>query len=256
MDTVLTFFDEQQHVFHLIQRQEAFLITGSETNFPWQIVRDRSLEIVHDIFRRGQKEGAFRIRYSDTAALMLLGGLHSVIRFAQPPRLPNLAEQIVDNFLDGANAGIACPLKTLRAQIEPESGKSRDTAIRRVRFGASVQHLDHVGGSPLTRPRRGHALPQFRQLGAHRRICRRVVQPRQHLLRDGRRLAVVGQILGKHFLLGQQVDQADEPTRLELLAHPQIELADAVEHCRRLTVIQQFQPNRARHGDGGLGSMQ
>jgi len=48
----------------------------------------------------------FRIRYPETAALMLLGGLRSVIRFAQPPRPPHLAEQIVDNFLDGANAGI------------------------------------------------------------------------------------------------------------------------------------------------------
>jgi TetR/AcrR family fatty acid metabolism transcriptional regulator len=103
VETVLTFFDEQPHVFHLIQRQEAFLLTDdAQADFPWQEVRDRSLQMVLAIFRRGQAEKAFRVRHPDVAALMLLGGLRSVIRFADPPRPARVAEQIVDDFLDGA----------------------------------------------------------------------------------------------------------------------------------------------------------
>jgi AcrR family transcriptional regulator len=104
VETFLTFFDEQPHVFDLIQRQEVRTRSDSEADFPWQHVRDRGTQLVLDIFERARAEKAFRVRDPQTAVLMLLGGLRSVIRFAHPPRPPHLAERIVADFLDGHDA--------------------------------------------------------------------------------------------------------------------------------------------------------
>jgi AcrR family transcriptional regulator len=100
---VLAYFDEQPHLFDLIQRAE--VLRTSDSEFPWQQARDESLRLILEVFERGKEGGEFCIREPDLAALMFLGGLRSVLRFGKRPRPHDLAEQMVDEFLHGADAG-------------------------------------------------------------------------------------------------------------------------------------------------------
>jgi len=99
VDSVITFFDAQPHLFDLIQRAEA--LQGPGEAFPWQPVRDEGVRLVGEVFRDGQTRGEFVVRDPELAALMLLGGMRAVVRFGKRPRPVNLAERIVDNFLRG-----------------------------------------------------------------------------------------------------------------------------------------------------------
>jgi TetR/AcrR family transcriptional repressor of mexJK operon len=101
VEAIITFFDEHPHLIDLIQRAEVHHRPG--TVFPWQKTRDDLSRLVHDLFEAGQQQGEFTIRDPELAALMLLGGLRSVIRFGKRPRSPELARQIVIDFLGGAN---------------------------------------------------------------------------------------------------------------------------------------------------------
>jgi len=97
---IVAYFDEQPHLFDLIQRAEVLRSTGRE--FPWQKARDELLRLVLDLFEAGKRSGEFRVRDPEIAALMLLGGLRSITRFGTRPRPADLARRIVDNFLHGA----------------------------------------------------------------------------------------------------------------------------------------------------------
>ena len=98
---LIAFFDEQPHVFDLIQRAEVLRSAGG--GFPWQKARDEIMQIVLDLFEEGNACGEFTVRDPETAKLMLLGGVRAVIRFGRRPRPRDLARRIVDGFLGGVS---------------------------------------------------------------------------------------------------------------------------------------------------------
>ncbi len=95
---VLAFFDEQPHVFDLIQRADAQ--RGIDT--PWKKTRDEALRLVLAIFAESRDRNAFVVSDPLIAALVLLGGLRAVIRFGPKPHTQALAQQIVRMVLFGA----------------------------------------------------------------------------------------------------------------------------------------------------------
>src|SRR5439155_4880134 len=94
----LEFFEEQPHVFDLIQRADAQRGPSS----PWQKLRDEALELVLAVVRDGNRRGDFRVSDPATTALVLLGGLRAVLRFGQRPHAPDVARRIVRTVLFGA----------------------------------------------------------------------------------------------------------------------------------------------------------
>jgi AcrR family transcriptional regulator len=99
---VLAFFDEQPHVFDLIQRADAQ--RGIDT--PWKKTRDEALRLVLAIFAESRDRNSFVVSDPLIAALVLLGGLRAVIRFGPKPHTLAQARQIVQMVLFGAaNAG-------------------------------------------------------------------------------------------------------------------------------------------------------
>jgi AcrR family transcriptional regulator len=103
---LIAFFDEQPHVFDLIQRAEILHSAGGA--FPWQKTRDLIAALVLAVFQEARARGDFVIEDTDTALYMLLGGVRGVTRFGRQPRPSDLAERIVDGFLQGvAAAGCA-----------------------------------------------------------------------------------------------------------------------------------------------------
>ncbi len=102
-ETILRFFEEQRHIFELIQQAEA----SRGTNHPWQDARDSVIKKVLEIFEEGERLGAFKVREPLITALLLLGGVRAVIRFG--PKLPSneLAKQIVDMVLFGSSGNRA-----------------------------------------------------------------------------------------------------------------------------------------------------
>jgi TetR/AcrR family fatty acid metabolism transcriptional regulator len=98
---ILDYFDAHPHLFDLIQRAEVRSQAGAA--FPWQVFRDESLRLVQRVFEGARRQGELDVGDPHLAALMLFGGLQAVIRFGAMPRPENLAEQIVDTFLHGAD---------------------------------------------------------------------------------------------------------------------------------------------------------
>jgi AcrR family transcriptional regulator len=96
--TILAFFDEQPHLFDLIQRAE--VLRGP--NVAWRQTRDALVGLTLRVFTEARERGDFAIADPDLATLMLLGALRSVIRFGEQPRPADLVARIVDNFLKGA----------------------------------------------------------------------------------------------------------------------------------------------------------
>jgi AcrR family transcriptional regulator len=96
---IITYFDEQPHLFDLITHAEAMQRPGAE--FPWQQTRSQTFDLTQDIFRAGTAGGLFRIEDPELAMLLLLGGIRAVLRFQEPPRPADVAERIVDGFLGG-----------------------------------------------------------------------------------------------------------------------------------------------------------
>src|SRR5947209_4725438 len=76
VDHIIAYFDDNPHLFDLIQHAETMQRPGQE--FPWQKARNRTTELVKDIFRAGQRQGLFAIDDVDIANLLLLGGLRGV----------------------------------------------------------------------------------------------------------------------------------------------------------------------------------
>ncbi|MGL4550378.1 MAG: TetR/AcrR family transcriptional regulator [Gemmataceae bacterium] len=96
---VLTFFDEQPHLFDLIQHAEA--MHRPDREFPWQHVRARTIALVTDILLDGARSGVWHVADAELATLMLLGGIRAVLRFWVHPRPPDAAERLVEGFLRG-----------------------------------------------------------------------------------------------------------------------------------------------------------
>jgi TetR/AcrR family fatty acid metabolism transcriptional regulator len=96
----INYFDEQPHLFDLINHAEAMnrIAPGS----PWQRARDEFLHQLRLVFEEGSAIGSFFIRDPDVAIHMLAGGLRNVVRFGSRPRPANLVARIVDGFLYGA----------------------------------------------------------------------------------------------------------------------------------------------------------
>jgi AcrR family transcriptional regulator len=94
---VIHYFDEQPHLFDLIQHVEARHL--AESQFPWQSTRQLSLRLTRAIFEEGKRTGVFAIEDPELATLLLLGGLRGVIRFGPRPRPADLAARIVNQFL-------------------------------------------------------------------------------------------------------------------------------------------------------------
>jgi AcrR family transcriptional regulator len=114
---ILAFFDERPHLLDLIQRAE--VLRGPNRAFPWQQTRDDLLKLMHNLFQEARAQGAFVIRDPELSTLMLLGGLRSVIRFGKQPRPRDLAQRVVEGFLQGvdilskAKSPTACGLSKL-----------------------------------------------------------------------------------------------------------------------------------------------
>jgi AcrR family transcriptional regulator len=100
VEAILTYFDGQPHVFDLIQRVEVLNRHGAE--FPWQKARDVGLRLVMNVFDEASTSREFRVRDPELGALLLFGGLRSVICFGNKPRPRGLAARLVDSFLHGA----------------------------------------------------------------------------------------------------------------------------------------------------------
>lgn len=102
----IEFFDEHPHLLDLIQRAEVMRPTG--TPFPWQQARQQTSELVTRLFADAEAQGVFRVRNPEIAVWMLLGGVRGIIRFGTRPRPADLAERVVQNFLNGAHKGDDC----------------------------------------------------------------------------------------------------------------------------------------------------
>ncbi len=97
---IISFFDEQPHLFDLIQRAE--VLRDPNRAFPWEHIRDELVQKLCALFEQAKERGEFTIRDPELAAVILLGGLRSVIRFGSQPRPGDLARQIIEGFLHGA----------------------------------------------------------------------------------------------------------------------------------------------------------
>jgi AcrR family transcriptional regulator len=98
VDMTLEFFDEQRHVFEIIQQVEA----SRGTNHPWQRARDSLLKETVGVFAEAKRRGDFTVADPPLTALMLLASVRAVIRFGPKPRPDGLGRQIVDTILNGA----------------------------------------------------------------------------------------------------------------------------------------------------------
>jgi AcrR family transcriptional regulator len=94
----LEFFQEQPHVFDLIQRGDAQRGVDS----PWQKTRDEAKELVEAILSEGNRRGELRVADPTTVTLILLGGLRAVLRFGKRPYSREIPKQIVHTVLFGA----------------------------------------------------------------------------------------------------------------------------------------------------------
>jgi AcrR family transcriptional regulator len=94
---IIDFFDQQPHLFDLLQRAE--VMRGAD--YPWRQTRDSLIKLFLDVLEDGKQRGEFNIREPELAALIVLGGLRSLIRFGKQPRDADLCRRIVDGMLLG-----------------------------------------------------------------------------------------------------------------------------------------------------------
>ena len=93
----IAFFDEQPHVSDLIQRAEAH--RDPSRLRPWQQARQQMQELLLELLAEAKAAGDFTIRDPEVSIPMLMGGLRSIVRFGRQPRARDLAERIVNAFL-------------------------------------------------------------------------------------------------------------------------------------------------------------
>jgi AcrR family transcriptional regulator len=98
---ILAYTDANPYLLALLQHAEARQQTGSLEN--WQGVRRNNIQRTLEIVEEGRRAGLWDIPDPETPVLMLLGGLRAVLRFIPPPRPADLAQRLVEDFLNGAN---------------------------------------------------------------------------------------------------------------------------------------------------------
>jgi TetR/AcrR family fatty acid metabolism transcriptional regulator len=98
--TIIDYFDDQPHLFALINHAE--VLYQDKPDNPWLRTRHKSIQVVSRLFDEARQCGDFRVPDPELGVLMLLGGLRAVIRFGEQPRPPDLARRLVANFLAGA----------------------------------------------------------------------------------------------------------------------------------------------------------
>ena len=99
----IDYFDEHPHLIGLIQRAEAIADEG-KTPFVWNEARADALQLMRCLFEEGQSLEEFTVRNPQMGAMMLLGGIRSVVRDGAHPRPARLATDVVESFLFGAAA--------------------------------------------------------------------------------------------------------------------------------------------------------
>jgi AcrR family transcriptional regulator len=99
VDAVLEFFDENPHLFVLIQQAEA---RGGDDH-PWQAARVANLLRVEELLREGNRQRTFLVRDPKMTALLLLGGVRAVYRFGPKSRSARLGGELVRSVLFGAS---------------------------------------------------------------------------------------------------------------------------------------------------------
>ncbi len=97
---ILEYFDLNPYLFDLLSHAELRQHTGTLEN--WQKVRASNVHRIEEILEEGRRAGLWEVPDPQTPVLMLLGGLRAVLRLSSPPRPPNLARRIVEDFLHGA----------------------------------------------------------------------------------------------------------------------------------------------------------
>jgi AcrR family transcriptional regulator len=105
---ILGYFDENPHLFDLIQHAEA--MSQPQALLSWHRWRDEVTGRVRTIFEEARQCDAFSIDDPQLVALLFLGSLRSIIRFGPRPRPADLPRRIIDVFLHGA----AAPVKSGR----------------------------------------------------------------------------------------------------------------------------------------------
>jgi len=99
VEMFLVLFDEQPHLFDLIQHAEVMHRPGR--NFPWQRAREIAWRAVETLLAEGHRAGVWVCADPPLGTLMLLGGIRAVIRFGSPPRPSGLASRLTQMFLYG-----------------------------------------------------------------------------------------------------------------------------------------------------------
>jgi AcrR family transcriptional regulator len=102
-ETVVHYFDEQPHLFDVIQHAEA--LHPPDREFPWQKTRDLTVATVRRILDDGRATGLFGDIDAELAVLLLLGGLRAVLRFGTKPRSTDTPQRVVDLFIQGITPG-------------------------------------------------------------------------------------------------------------------------------------------------------
>jgi AcrR family transcriptional regulator len=101
VQAIVDYFDEHPHLKGLIQRAEAVHDEGKKP-FVWNEARAEALRMIQTLFEQGRLQGEFTVRDPVLAAMLLLGGIRSVVRDGVHPRPVRLARQVVENFLWGS----------------------------------------------------------------------------------------------------------------------------------------------------------
>ena len=97
---ILGYFDENPHLFDLIQHAEA--MSPPQALQSWHRWREEVTGRVREIFEEARQCAAFTIDDPQLVAILFLGSLRSIIRFGPRPRPADLPRQIIDVFLHGA----------------------------------------------------------------------------------------------------------------------------------------------------------
>lgn len=93
----IRYFQEHPHVGTLIQRAEV----SQGDRSPWRPTRALITQLVADVLTEAANRGELTVPDPRRAALMLLGGVRSVVLFSHQPATPELAPDIVAEFLHG-----------------------------------------------------------------------------------------------------------------------------------------------------------
>jgi AcrR family transcriptional regulator len=100
VSAIIAYFDEHPHLMGLIQRGE--LSHVGDKPFVWSYTRVGVLRQMMDLFEEARLHGEFEVHDPELTAMMLLGGIRTVIRAGVKPRPHDLPARIVENLLWGA----------------------------------------------------------------------------------------------------------------------------------------------------------